>query len=423
MAFFFKPDVARGFNLGQVSHYDKSPGNTRSKNESLIRLNCSVQQCYFSTKKSVVHQLNDMGHSKKKYLALSIDGGGIRGIIPGRILQEIEERTNKRIGQIFDIIGGTSTGGILGLGLSLPSEKNPLVPKFKAEDVLDFYINKKFSDEIFKKQNLVPLKKKSIASLNISNSGASVSFLGNRVFEVKKGAQGQYLFSSDYDTIRCSVQPKYRAEGIEELLSSKFGTAKFSQLLPKEVFVTAFNTTKMRHSYWSKSLVVSGLHPDIMAWQAARATSAAPTYFPAFELDKNEYIDGGIFANNPTLALLLKVKKLGIPKKDLFCVSLGTGQFTKSISPTAHFGWSQWSKHIFDVTSHGIASQTEEYISTLLPANRYVRIQVDLPTDIDLDNNDDATINQLQEISSKAINENEEKIKKICAAINASYKV
>ena len=58
-----------------------------------------------------------MGDVKK---ILSIDGGGIRGVIPALVLAEIEKRTNKRVADMFDLIAGTSTGGILALGLTIP---------------------------------------------------------------------------------------------------------------------------------------------------------------------------------------------------------------------------------------------------------------------------------------------------------------
>ena len=64
---------------------------------------------------------------------LSIDGGGIRGIIPVTILASIEERTGKPISQLFDLIAGTSTGGILALGLTKPNSAGE--PEYSAHDL------------------------------------------------------------------------------------------------------------------------------------------------------------------------------------------------------------------------------------------------------------------------------------------------
>ena len=76
---------------------------------------------------------------------LSIDGGGVRGIIPARILQEIEIRTNKHISQLFNIVSGTSTGGLLTLALTKPDTQGN--PEFFAGYLVELY--KERSKEIF----------------------------------------------------------------------------------------------------------------------------------------------------------------------------------------------------------------------------------------------------------------------------------
>ncbi|MEL6412994.1 MAG: patatin-like phospholipase family protein, partial [Bacteroidota bacterium] len=74
----------------------------------------------------------------KKYV-LSIDGGGVRGIVAARILQEIETRTGKRIHELFDLIIGNSTGGILALGLAMPDPDKQEQSKYTAHDLVKFY--------------------------------------------------------------------------------------------------------------------------------------------------------------------------------------------------------------------------------------------------------------------------------------------
>ena len=73
------------------------------------------------------------------FTILSIDGGGIRGIIPAMILAEIERRTGYRIAQMFDLIAGTSTGGVLALGLTIPQSAEVQRPKYKASQLVSFY--------------------------------------------------------------------------------------------------------------------------------------------------------------------------------------------------------------------------------------------------------------------------------------------
>jgi patatin-like phospholipase/acyl hydrolase len=76
--------------------------------------------------------------AKLKCRILSIDGGGVRGIIPARLLQALEERTQKPVHQLFDLIVGTSTGGLIALALSCPTTENK--PRYSAKNVVDFYL-------------------------------------------------------------------------------------------------------------------------------------------------------------------------------------------------------------------------------------------------------------------------------------------
>lgn len=355
-----------------------------------------------------------------QYRVLCLDGGGIRGIIPGLFLKEIEDKTGKRIAQIFNLIAGTSTGAILGSGCSLPDEKNPKFPKYTASEVLQFYLDKRCRENIFKKpqptqSDLVTLDRRKalpLAGIEFSYDGFSAMLFGKRVIQLDRNHYG-YEIGSDYDKIREIVQPKFIAEGIEAILKEKFRTVKFSQLLPHEVLVTTFNTRTMRHHIWSKQVAQTDSNKDPMVWQAARSSSAAPTYFPAYTLHGNEYIDGGVCMNNPALAAILRAKELGIPKKNLFCVSLGTGQFVKPIAPTAHFGPIHWAANIFDVTSCGISSQIDDFLKALLNKDQYVRLQVELPDNIPLDRSDQHTVDQLKEIGERAIRENRGKLDKI----------
>ena len=73
---------------------------------------------------------------------LTLDGGGIRGVIPATVLAEIEQRTGKRIAEMFDLIAGTSTGGILALALTAPAPADPNKPRYAAEELVSLYADK-----------------------------------------------------------------------------------------------------------------------------------------------------------------------------------------------------------------------------------------------------------------------------------------
>jgi predicted acylesterase/phospholipase RssA len=85
---------------------------------------------------------------------LSLDGGGIRGIIPARVLVEIERLAGRPIASMFDVITGTSTGGLLALGLCKPGDDG--APALTAEEILDGYIT--LSPTIFPRFKLQPVR-------------------------------------------------------------------------------------------------------------------------------------------------------------------------------------------------------------------------------------------------------------------------
>src|SRR5439155_36259 len=73
------------------------------------------------------------------YNILSIDGGGLRGIVPVRILQKLEEVTGKKVHELFDMMAGTSTGGLIAAFLTLKDEKNPSQPKYGLDTLENIY--------------------------------------------------------------------------------------------------------------------------------------------------------------------------------------------------------------------------------------------------------------------------------------------
>jgi uncharacterized protein len=211
---------------------------------------------------------------------LSIHGGGIRGIIPARILAEIEDRTQKPISELFDLIAGVSTGGILGLGLIIPQklEKKPL---YSAWDMVKLY--RKEATTIFNRG----LWQKFISIGSIENA-------------------------------------KYTKDGIEKVLKKYFGDAVMSQALNK-IFTYAYDTEKRTPVYfmsWENN-------NNILMRDVARATSAAQTFFPPHKINiDNDYyslIDAGVGMNNPSFVAYFKAKALW-PNDDILLISLGTGE-------------------------------------------------------------------------------------------------
>ncbi len=222
---------------------------------------------------------------------LSIDGGGIRGIFPAAYLAEIEKRflDGAPITDHFDMVAGTSTGGIIALALA---------KGMTAQEALDIYLNK-----------------------------------GDRIFPTLKGAERLVR------SVKSVGQPKYdqdvlRAALEEEFGDELFGAAKISCVIPcfeglhGEPFI--YKTPHHPDYKWDqhKSMVDIALH-----------TSAAPTVFPAVQNDGYIMVDGGLFANNPIMnALVDAIACFEVPFENIRILSIGTGEETFSLSENAQNG-------------------------------------------------------------------------------------
>ncbi len=187
-----------------------------------------------------------------KYI-LSVDGGGIRGIIPAIILAEIEKRTSKTISEIFHLMAGTSTGGIVVAGLRKKDGEGK--PQYSASDLVNFY--QEYGPYIFKS-----------------------SFLRRSIFSWLNGAQYPY-------------------QNIENVLHKYFGDATLADV-SNNLLLTSYdihNNCPFFFKNWKED------RKFIKLKDALRATTAAPTYFAPKYLKINDVervlVDGGVFANNP----------------------------------------------------------------------------------------------------------------------------
>ncbi len=229
---------------------------------------------------------------ESKFKILSIDGGGIRGIFPAMFLAEYEAKLksqgnpNWQVYQNFDFICGTSTGGIMAIALSLG------IP---AQEIYDLYYN-----------------------------NAKVIFGNKRWF------------------ITTFFRSSHKRSALEQLVKEKFEAANNNtepRLIDckKPTCVTIYDLQEgcpsvLKSKYHDK--FVRDYH--IPAYQAAMATSAAPTYFTPYSNDYvdlnglrktfHNKVDGGVFCNNPTLTAIIEVQKAFKKSlSDLSVLSLGTG--------------------------------------------------------------------------------------------------
>ena len=231
----------------------------------------------------------------KKIRILSIDGGGIRGIIPGKILMYVEKRIQEvsgnpqaKIADYFDFFAGTSTGGIL-TGIYLcPDENDPTKPRFSAEQALELYLRR--GPAIF---NASAWKK----------------------FTSLKGLKNEI----------------YSGEPLERYLKAYFREVQLSELI-KPCIITAYEIEKRYAHFFSRDDARKNSAYDFYLRDVARSSSAAPIYFQAANIksisgDSFTFADGGLFANNPSMCALTEIYKT-IPEaqlKDVVMLSLGTG--------------------------------------------------------------------------------------------------
>ena len=208
----------------------------------------------------------------ERFQILSLDGGGIRGVFSAAILAAIEEDLNVRLADHFDLIAGTSTGGIIALGLGLG---------LRPADVLAFYTE--HGPHIFRN----PLKLRSAL----------------------------WWFWR-----------KYRSAALETALRTVFSDRTFGESA-KRLVIPSYNVGD-DDVYIFRTAHAQRLRRDyrVPAWKIALATSAAPTYFPACrQVDGLRLIDGGVWANNPSMVAIIEaVGTLNVPADRIRLLSIGT---------------------------------------------------------------------------------------------------
>ncbi len=277
------------------------------------------------------------GSGKRPFRVLAIDGGGIRGIVPAKLLAEIEARTGKPISQSFDLVCGTSTGGIIALGLSVPDPDTLGQPKYTAAELVDFYRENGpaiFDQNIF--QKLRGLAGRYLGSDKLERGLGHTSEIANRLF-LSMG------------------KPRYDPAGLEQALADKFGGTKLSDALVS-VMIPAYDQLQKGAQFLAFHKESEGSGPDFLMRDAARATSAAPTYFPPATVwslpggtdaatgailgaEKFSFVDGGIHSNNPAEDALVDAETLKAPDQEIVVVSIGTGEFRTHTDPETIQGW------------------------------------------------------------------------------------
>lgn len=307
---------------------------------------------------------------------LSIDGGGIRGIIPATFLIEFEKRTGKPICELFDLIAGTSTGGILAATLTLPDSSGK--PKYSAEQVLSAYFE--HGGDVFHK-SLV----------------RSVTTLGGL------------------------VRPIYSPRKLEQMLEQYLGNERLHTTLT-EILVTAYDMTSSTPWFFKTSFAKHHRSPadDPLLTQIVRATTAVPAYFPPLMMEGHCMVDGGVFASNPALCAYAQARNMYPEEEEFLVVSLGTGlQVHKRLCPEIeNWGIADWAIPIIDVMLNSSSETVNYQMRALNGIKNYIRFQVQLDEDAGgMDDTSEENIRKLDTLAKKAVQLKSATIDRLCRAL------
>lgn len=279
---------------------------------------------------------------------LSIDGGGVRGMIPAVVIAALERAAKKPIADMFDLVAGTSTGGIIATGLTHPSKR------LSGEDVIAFY----------------------------RDHASQIFFRG-------WGRALTSLFSL--------ADEKYPAGPLNRILQDHFGRQTWLSEVAgngangPELLITAydihdrtpslFKSWRARGQRWDcDAETENAADKDFRLWEVARATSAAPTYFEPVRVEARSgkiraLIDGGVYANNPAMEAYVAARRIFPQENDIVLVSLGTGEdrHPLDLAKAKHWGLIEWARPLFKVLLGGLSDSVDYQLRELLPAG-YTRI-------------------------------------------------
>ncbi|NVN95845.1 MAG: patatin-like phospholipase family protein [Bacteroidetes bacterium] len=318
----------------------------------------------------------------KKACILSIDGGGIRGILPGIILSYIENKiieetgfSDAKIADYFDLVAGTSTGGILACCLLKNDGKGNNRPQYSAKDAVELYT--KFGGKIF-----------------------DISFY-------RKLFNPFYIFKY-----------KYSAKALEKLLNKYLGDDTLSTMVI-ECMITAYDIEKRETKFFSKKDASHNHLKDYYIKDICRATSAAPTYFKPAKI-KSLYgnsialIDGGVFANNPAMCAYIEAMKTDFSNttdkpaypeiENIIIVSIGTGGAKKPYHYTDmdDDGVIGWAMPIVDILMSGNAETMSYMLNKIYNDTPHHYFRLD-PALIDAnDKMDDASDSNIENLINDA---------------------
>ncbi len=327
---------------------------------------------------------------------LSIDGGGIRGIIPAQVLINLEAQLKQlsgdadaRIADYFDFIAGTSTGGILSCALLIPSEHAPTRPQLSMIEVRDLYRER-----------------------------------GSDIFNIP--------FWHRLQSANGVLDEKYPAAGLETTLHDYFADLWLSELI-KPCMITAYDVRRRRTHFFTQYDAKQSPARDFRVRDLLRATTAAPTYFELANITSRSgvsypLIDGGVFANNPALCAYAEVRAgyaraRGITPparaERMMILSIGTGRVETpyNYNEAKDWGIARWLGPLLDIVMGGVAETVDYQLKQIYDAvgapEQYLRIEPQLAANEvspDLDNVQPENLAALRDLGQETAERHESEL-------------
>ena len=302
---------------------------------------------------------------RRRFRILSLSGGGFLGLYTARVLAELEERTGEPLGRRFDLIAGTSIGGILALALAFE------VPM---RAVLEVFITR--GTDIFSPRAL---------------PGGAVTRL--------------------LDLSRSVLGPKYTGVALRDAIGEHLGQRRMRDA-KHAVVVPAVNVTQSTTKIFkTPHAPLSRGDEAVRAIDVAMATSAAPAYFPAVQVGRALYADGGLFAVAPDQVALHEAGHfMGVDPAGVTMLSVGTGIAGYQPTGGVHaedgaVGWLSDGRLILTMLS--VQQQHVQAMMEDLLGERYLRIDAPWPAEagLGLDVATEAAVRTLVELAEWTISE------------------
>lgn len=361
--------------------------------------------------------------AKQGLRILSMDGGGMKGLATVQMLKEIEKGTGKRIYELFDLICGTSTGGMLAVALGMKL--------MTLEECEDIYKNlgklvfaepgPKDNEAATWREKLDQLYKSSSQSFRVVVHGSkhSAEQFERLLKEMCADEDGDLMIDSAVKNV-----PKvFVVSTLVSMMPAQpfifrnyqypAGTPEVTYATSDSSGVTVLTSPMSAQVGYKRSAFIGSCKHQV--WQAIRASSAAPYYLDDFSDDLNRWQDGAIVANNPTIFAVREAQLLWPDTKIDCLVSIGCGSTRTRMRKG---GWRYLDTGQVLIESACSVDRVEEALSTLLPMLpeiHYFRFNpVDERCDMELDETDPTNWLKLESAVEEYIQQNHQAFESAC---------